>query len=93
MFVIPAVDIKNGKCVQLVQGKPGTEQVIIENPEEVAKEWQDKGANLLHVINLDGAFGDTSANLDVVKKNHWSCFNPSTTWRRHKNQGRCRKTA
>ncbi len=68
MFVIPAVDIKNGKCVQLVQGKPGTEQVIIENPEEVAKEWQDKGANLLHVINLDGAFGDTSANLDVVKK-------------------------
>ena len=33
MYVIPAVDIKNGKCVQLVQGKPGTEQIIIENPE------------------------------------------------------------
>ena len=38
MFIIPAVDIKNGKCVQLVQGKPGTEQVIIENPELVAEE-------------------------------------------------------
>ena len=68
MFVIPAVDIKNGKCVQLIQGKPGTEQVIIENPEKVAKKWENKGASLLHVINLDGAFGDTSANLDVVKK-------------------------
>jgi phosphoribosylformimino-5-aminoimidazole carboxamide ribotide isomerase len=38
MVIMPAVDIKNGKCVQLVQGKPGTEQVIIENPEETDKE-------------------------------------------------------
>ncbi len=68
MYIIPAVDIKNGKCVQLVQGKPGTEQVIIENPDIVAKEWEDKGAEILHVINLDGAFGNTSKNLDVVQK-------------------------
>jgi phosphoribosylformimino-5-aminoimidazole carboxamide ribotide isomerase len=68
MFVIPAVDIKNGKCVQLVQGKPGTEQVIIENPEKVAEKWQNEGASLLHVINLDGAFGDAGANLDVVRR-------------------------
>jgi phosphoribosylformimino-5-aminoimidazole carboxamide ribotide isomerase len=67
MFIIPAVDIKNGKCVQLVQGKPGTEQVIIENPELVAKEWENKGAKILHVINLDGAFGNSSKNLEVVK--------------------------
>lgn len=68
MFVIPAVDIKNGKCVQLVQGKPGTEQVVIENPEKVAEKWQNEGASLLHVINLDGAFGDAGANLDVVRR-------------------------
>ena len=68
MFIIPAVDIKNGKCVQLVQGKPGTEQVIIENPELVAKEWENKGAEILHVINLDGAFGYSSKNLDIIKK-------------------------
>jgi len=68
MFIIPAVDIKNGKCVQLVQGKPGSEQVVIENPEIVAKNWEDKGASILHVINLDGAFGNTSKNLEVIEK-------------------------
>ncbi len=68
MFIIPAVDIKNGKCVQLVQGKPGTEQVVIENPEIVAQDWENKGASILHVINLDGAFGNTSKNLEVVEK-------------------------
>ena len=41
MFIIPAVDIKNGKCVQLVQGKPGTEQIILDNPVEVALEWEN----------------------------------------------------
>ncbi len=68
MLIIPAVDIKNGKCVQLVQGIPGTEQIVIENPEIVAEEWENKGAEILHVINLDGAFGNSSKNLDVVKR-------------------------
>ena len=68
MYIIPAVDIKNGKCVQLVQGKPGTEQIIIENPDIVAQEWESKGAEILHVINLDGAFGNTSKNIDIIKK-------------------------
>ena len=67
MLIIPAVDIKNGKCVQLVQGKPGTEQVIIENPAEVAKSWEDKNASTIHVIDLDGAFGEKK-NINVVKK-------------------------
>ena len=68
MLIIPAVDIKNGKCVLLVQGIPGTEQIVIENPEIVAEEWENKGAEILHVINLDGAFGRSSKNLEVVKK-------------------------
>ena len=68
MLIIPAVDIKNGKCVQLVQGKPGTEQVIIENPHEVAIDWENRGASVLHVIDLDGAFGDNKKNLEVIKK-------------------------
>ena len=68
MLIIPAVDIKDGKCVQLVQGKPGTEQVIIENPAEVAKKWEKKGANILHVINLDGAFGNKERNLEILKE-------------------------
>lgn len=67
-LIIPAVDIKNGKCVQLVQGEPGTEQVMIENPHEVAKSWENRGARLLHVIDLDGAFGDRKKNADLIKK-------------------------
>ena len=67
MLVIPAVDIRNGKCVQLVQGKPGTEQVIIENPEKVAKKWEDAGADLIHVIDLDGAL-ESKDNLKTIKK-------------------------
>jgi phosphoribosylformimino-5-aminoimidazole carboxamide ribotide isomerase len=68
LYIIPAVDIKNGKCVQLVQGIPGTEQVIIDNPELVAEDWEDKGAEILHIINLDGAFGESSKNMEVIKK-------------------------
>ncbi|MDP3623902.1 MAG: 1-(5-phosphoribosyl)-5-[(5-phosphoribosylamino)methylideneamino]imidazole-4-carboxamide isomerase [Methanobacteriaceae archaeon] len=67
MLIIPAVDIKNGKCVQLVQGKPGTEQIIIENPAEVARSWEEKNATNIHVIDLDGAFGEKN-NISVVKK-------------------------
>ena len=67
MIIIPAVDIKNGKCVQLVQGKPGTEQVVIDNPVEVALSWQDKGADMLHLIDLDGAFGDNHRNQELIK--------------------------
>lgn len=67
MLIIPAVDIKNGKCVQLVQGKPNTEQVIIENPEKVAKNWEEMGASIIHVIDLDAALGSQN-NLKVIKK-------------------------
>lgn len=66
MIIIPAVDIKNGKCVQLVQGQPGTEQVEIDNPVEVALSWQEKGAQMLHLIDLDGAFGDNQRNQEII---------------------------
>ncbi len=67
MIIIPAVDLKNGKCVQLVQGEPGTEQVIIDNPDEVAVQWVQKGARRLHIVDLDGALG-SGENLSIVKK-------------------------
>ena len=67
MLIIPAVDIKGGKCVQLVQGKVGSEQVVIDNPEEVAKEWEDLGSETLHIIDLDGAIHNKS-NLSAIKK-------------------------
>ena len=67
MLIMPAVDIKNGKCVQLVQGEPGSEIVAIENPENVAKHWQDLGAKNIHVIDLDGTINGV-ASFDIIKK-------------------------
>ena len=67
MLIMPAVDIKNGKCVQLVQGEPGSEMVEIENPELVAKYWQDLGAKNLHVIDLDGTI-NSNPSFDIIKK-------------------------
>ena len=67
MLIMPAVDIRGGKCVQLVQGEPGTEQVVIENPEKVAKKWEDEGAEVVHVIDLDGAL-ESVTNIDTIKK-------------------------
>ena len=67
MLIMPAVDIKNGKCVQLVQGKPGSVMVEIENPENVAKHWEDLGAKNIHVIDLDGTINGV-ASFEVIKK-------------------------
>lgn len=67
LLVIPAVDIRKGKCVQLVQGKPGTEQIILDNPVEIACQWQDRGASWLHLIDLDGAL-DGKRNVDLIQE-------------------------
>lgn len=67
MIIIPAVDIKNGKCVQLVQGEPGTEQIVLENPAEVALQWENKGAKQLHIVDLDGALG-SGENIHIVEE-------------------------
>lgn len=67
MLIMPAVDIKNEKCVQLVQGKPGSEMVEIDNPENVARHWEDLGAKNIHIIDLDGTI-DGKTNLKVIKK-------------------------
>lgn len=67
MIIIPAVDIKNGKCVQLVQGEPGTEQVVIDNPADVALKWENKGAKRLHIVDLDGALG-SGENIKIVQE-------------------------
>ena len=67
MIIIPAVDIKNSKCVQLVQGEPGTEQVIKDNPADVAVKWINKGAKRLHIVDLDGALG-SGQNINIVKE-------------------------
>jgi phosphoribosylformimino-5-aminoimidazole carboxamide ribotide isomerase len=57
MNVIPAIDVKSGKCVQLVGGKPGTEKVQIDDVMAVARRWENEGAELIHMIDVDSALG------------------------------------
>ena len=66
MRIIPAIDIIDGKCVQLVGGKLGTEK-FYGDPMEIASKWEVMGAELLHVIDLDAALG-TGDNLDILQE-------------------------
>ena len=69
MLVIPAIDLKNGKCVRLLQGRKSEMTVYNENPVAVAKEFAAAGAKMIHVVDLDGAFnGAESPNRAVVKE-------------------------
>jgi phosphoribosylformimino-5-aminoimidazole carboxamide ribotide isomerase len=67
LIVLPAVDILDGKVVQLVGGKPGTEKVVLPNPTEVARNWEKTGAPGLHVVDLDGALG-RGENLETIER-------------------------
>lgn len=66
MEVIPAIDIRGGKCVRLYQGDYDRETVFSEDPAAVASRWAELGASRLHVVDLDGARDGVSANLSVV---------------------------
>jgi phosphoribosylformimino-5-aminoimidazole carboxamide ribonucleotide (ProFAR) isomerase len=56
MDIIPAIDLKGGKCVRLFQGRRDRGTVFSDRPWEVAQRWKDEGAQRLHVVDLDGAF-------------------------------------
>jgi len=66
MLIIPAIDLKNGNCVRLLQGDPEKETVYSTNPPEMAKSFEDMGAQLIHVVDLDGAFEGRPVNFDLV---------------------------
>lgn len=66
MIIIPAVDIKNANCVRLFQGKESDETIYSSDPVEMAIKWEKKGAERLHVIDLDGAFTGKMANLEII---------------------------
>lgn len=66
MRVIPAVDIKGGKAVRLVQGKADQETVYDEDPVRAARRWADAGARRIHIVDLDGAFDGRPKNADLT---------------------------
>jgi phosphoribosylformimino-5-aminoimidazole carboxamide ribotide isomerase len=68
MIIIPAIDIKDGRCVRLQQGRAGTESVYSDDPVAVARRWESEGAGLIHVVDLDGAFSGTPKNRDLILK-------------------------
>ncbi|MDI9476479.1 MAG: 1-(5-phosphoribosyl)-5-[(5-phosphoribosylamino)methylideneamino]imidazole-4-carboxamide isomerase [Natronincolaceae bacterium] len=68
MLIYPAIDIKNGKCVMLTQGRFDKEKIYYEDPKEVAKLWKQKGAKALHIVDLDGALEGKSRNLEIIRE-------------------------
>ena len=68
MRIIPAVDIKEGRCVRLVQGKADQETVYSNDPLSMANHWDEEGAQTIHVVDLDGAFQGSPINSEIVKK-------------------------
>lgn len=68
MEIIPAVDLRHGKCVRLFQGDYAQETVFSDDPVEMALRWQSLGAPRLHIVDLDGAATGEPANLDIVKE-------------------------
>jgi phosphoribosylformimino-5-aminoimidazole carboxamide ribotide isomerase len=68
MLVIPAVDIKDGKCVRLFQGDYDKVTLFGDDPAEMAKVWYRQGANLLHIVDLDGAKAGRPVNVDSIER-------------------------
>jgi phosphoribosylformimino-5-aminoimidazole carboxamide ribotide isomerase len=68
MIVIPAIDIKDGKCVRLQQGRMDRETIFGEDPSAMARRWEEDGAEMIHVVDLDGAVEKRPKNLASIRK-------------------------
>lgn len=67
MLLIPAIDLKGGKCVRLRQGRMEDDTVFSDDPVAMALHWADAGAERLHVVDLDGAFAGQPINADIIR--------------------------
>lgn len=67
MIIFPAIDIRNGKCVRLTKGDFNQETIFADQPEVMAKQWADKGAEFLHVVDLDGALAGKTMNATAIE--------------------------
>ena len=67
MLLIPAIDLKNGHCVRLLQGEAAAETVYSDDPASMARSFEDAGAKRLHLVDLDGAFKGKGANLVSIR--------------------------
>ena len=67
MIVIPAIDLKDGRCVRLRQGRMQEETVYSQEPAEVARRWAAEGAQVLHVVDLNGAVEGSPRNRSAIE--------------------------
>ncbi|MFZ0627748.1 MAG: 1-(5-phosphoribosyl)-5-[(5-phosphoribosylamino)methylideneamino]imidazole-4-carboxamide isomerase [Nitrososphaeraceae archaeon] len=68
MKVLAAIDIMNGDVVRLTKGDQSTKKVYSNDPVQVAKKWAKDGADMLHIVDLDAAFGNESSNLSIISE-------------------------
>ena len=68
MFIIPAIDLKDGFCVRLLQGRKEDATIYSDDPGLTAQKWESCGAKLLHVVDLDGAFTGAQKNIDSIRR-------------------------
>ena len=68
MIIFPAIDIKENKCVRLLQGDFNKVNIYDDDPYEIAKKWEDKGAEFIHIVSLNGARGEGNINDKSIKK-------------------------
>src|SRR5713101_1915467 len=68
MLIIPAIDLKDGKCVRLKQGREDAVTVYSDDPLQMALRWQAEGAQFLHLVDLDAAFGQGKDNEAIGKQ-------------------------
>ncbi len=67
MIIFPAIDIKDGQCVRLIQGRAEDKTVYSNEPQAVAQSFVQKGAKWLHIVDLDGAFTGKPTNIEAIK--------------------------
>lgn len=67
MIIFPAIDIRGGKCVRLTEGRYDLETVFADNPLKMAKQWEEQGAEYLHLVDLDGALAGNSVNFPLIQ--------------------------
>ena len=67
ILIIPAIDLKDGKCVRLKQGRMEDDTVFSDDPVATAQHWVDEGARRLHLVDLNGAFAGTPIHKPVVE--------------------------
>jgi len=67
MIILPAIDLKEGKCVRLEQGLMEKDTVYSDDPAAMARQWQEQGGEVLHIVDLDGAFAGVPKNREAIR--------------------------